>query len=184
MDTLRGIEGESATIYFGVFNEMLLGDPLLRMNGRSRRPPRDPVNAMLSLMYVILSHDIRSACESVGLDSQVGFLHRDRPGRPSLALDLMEEFRPVLVDRFVVTLINRRQVTSSDFENEPSGGVVLKDLARRMMLKNWQERKLEPMKHEFCNETVSTGLFVHLQARLLARHIRGDIDTYPPCFWK
>jgi CRISPR-associated protein Cas1 len=184
LDQLRGVEGEAASIYFDSFNAMLAGDPNLKLNGRSRRPPQDPVNSMLSFMYVILSHDIRSACESVGLDSQVGFLHRDRPGRPSLALDLMEEFRAVLVDRFVITLINRKQVSSSDFELQPSGGYTIKDSARRMMLKSWQERKKETMTHEFMNETVSLGLFVHLQARLLARHIRGDLDAYPPCFWK
>lgn len=184
LDQLRGVEGEAASIYFDAFNAMLTGDPNLRLNGRSRRPPQDPVNAMLSFMYVILSHDIRSACESVGLDSQVGFLHRDRPGRPSLALDLMEEFRAVLVDRFVITLINRKQVSSNDFELQPSGGYTIKDTIRRMMLKTWQERKQDSMLHEFMNETVSLGLFVHLQARLLARHIRGDLDAYPPCFWK
>lgn len=184
MDTLRGIEGESAAIYFGVFNDMLIGAPEIRIEGRTRRPPKDPVNAMLSFMYVILCHDIRSACESVGLDSQVGFLHRDRPGRPSLALDLMEEFRPILVDRFVITLINRRQVLMKDFEIQPSGGITIKDTTRKTMLKTWQEKKLESMRHEFCNESVSLGLFVHLQVRLLARHIRGDLDTYPPCFWK
>lgn len=184
LDQLRGIEGEAASIYFDVFNSMLIGDPKMRLNGRSRRPPQDPVNAMLSFMYVILCHDIRSACEAVGLDSQVGFLHRDRPGRPSLALDLMEEFRPVLVDRFVITLINRKQVSSNDFELQPSGGFSMKDSARRMMLKTWQEKKLEPMHHDFMGESASLGLFVHFQARLLARHLRGDLDAYPPCFWK
>ena len=132
----------------------------------------------------MLSHDVRSACESTGLDSQVGFLHRDRPGRPSLALDLMEEFRPVLVDRYVITLINRKQFSASDFETQPSGGIVMKDKPRRDLLKGWQERKQEAMLHEFVNEKVSIGLFPHLQARLLARHIRGDLDAYPPCFWK
>ena len=184
LDSLRGVEGEAATTYFGAFNEMLIGDPALKINGRTRRPPLDFVNAMLSFMYVMLSHDIRSACESVGLDSQVGFLHRDRPGRPSLALDLMEEFRPVLVDRFVITLINRRQITTSDFEAQPSGGIVMKEAARKLLLKGWQERKQESMLHEFVGETVTVGLFVHLQAKLLARHIRGDLDAYPPCFWK
>ena len=184
LDSLRGIEGESASAYFSAFNAMLIDDTNLSLNGRTRRPPQDPVNAMLSFLYVMLSHDIRSACESVGLDSQVGFLHRDRPGRPSLALDLMEEFRPVLVDRYVITLINRKQVSQSDFESQPSGGIVMKDAARRELLKGWQERKQEPMLHEFVNEKVSLGLFVHLQARLLARHIRGDLDAYPPCFWK
>ena len=167
MDTLRGIEGESASNYFSAFNAMLVEGTSLRMVGRTRRPPQDPVNAMLSFLYVMLSHDVRSACESTGLDSQVGFLHRDRPGRPSLALDLMEEFRPVLVDRYVVTLINRKQVTASDFETQPSGGIVIKDNARREILKGWQERKQETMLHEFVRESVSLGLFVHLQARLL-----------------
>jgi len=184
IDVLRGVEGDAASTYFSVFNDMLFGDPTLKLVGRTRRPPMDPVNAMLSFMYVMLSHDIRSACESVGLDSQVGFLHRDRPGRPSLALDLMEEFRSVLVDRYVITLINRRQISPSDFESQPGGGIGIKDSARKMMLKGWQERKQESMKHEFTDETVSLGLFPHLQARLLARHIRGDLDAYPPCFWK
>lgn len=184
MDELRGIEGEAASTYFGVFNSMLIEDTALRLDGRTRRPPQDPVNAMLSFLYVMLSHDVRSACESTGLDSQVGFLHRDRPGRASLALDLMEEFRPILVDRVVITLINRRQITSNDFESQPAGGIVIKDKPRRELLKVWQERKQEPMQHDFINEKVSLGLFVHLQARLLARHIRGDLDAYPPCFWK
>jgi CRISP-associated protein Cas1 len=184
LDSLRGIEGEAATTYFGAFNAMLFGDPTLKLVGRTRRPPLDPVNSMLSFMYVILSHDVRSACESTGLDSQVGFLHRDRPGRPSLALDLMEEFRAVMVDRYVITLINRRQVSNNDFETQPSGGIVIKEQARKMMLKGWQERKQESMVHEFTGDKVSVGLFVHLQARLLARFIRGDLDAYPPCFWK
>lgn len=184
MDALRGIEGEAASTYFSAFNAMLVDDNSLQLLGRSRRPPQDPVNALLSFLYVMLSHDVRSACESTGLDSQVGFLHRDRPGRPSLALDLMEEFRPVLVDRFVVTLINRKQIGPGDFETQPSGGIIIKDNARREILKGWQERKQETMRHEFLGESVSLGLFVHLQARLLARHIRGDLDAYPPCFWK
>ena len=184
MDSLRGTEGEAASTYFSAFNAMLIDGTSLCIAGRTRRPPQDPVNAMLSFLYVMLSHDVRSACESTGLDSQVGFLHRDRPGRPSLALDLMEEFRPVLVDRYVVTLINRKQVVASDFETQPSGGIMMKDNARRELLKGWQERKQESMLHEFVYESVSLGLFVHLQARLLARHIRGDADAYPPCFWK
>ncbi len=184
LDQLRGIEGESANIYFGVFNQMLVGEPDFHITGRSRRPPMDPTNAMLSYLYTILSHDVRSACESIGLDSQVGFLHRDRPGRPSLALDLMEEFRPILVDRFVVTLINRRQVSIKDFEKQPSGGIFLHPDARREILKRWQERKSEKVYHEFCGETVTLGLFPFLQARLLARFIRGDLDAYPPFFAK
>jgi CRISPR-associated protein Cas1 len=184
LDQLRGIEGESANIYFGVFNQMLIGERDFHIAGRSRRPPMDPTNAVLSYLYTILSHDVRSACESVGLDSQVGFLHRDRPGRPSLALDLMEEFRPILVDRFVVTLINRRQITMKDFEKQASGGILLHPNARREILKRWQERKSEKVFHEFCGETVTLGLFPFLQARLLARYIRGDLDAYPPYFAK
>ncbi len=184
LDHLRGIEGEAASIYFGVFNEMLVDGVTMRMNGRTRRPPADPINAMLSFFYTMLSHDIRSACEATGLDSQVGFLHRDRPGRPSLALDLMEEFRPMLVDRFVLTVINRRQVNASDFEEQPGGGIMMNLDTRRKLLKAWQERKSERVNHEFCDEQVTLGLFPHLQARLLARHLRGDLDAYPPCFWK
>lgn len=184
LDQLRGIEGESANIYFSVFNQMLVGEDFFHIKGRSRRPPMDPTNSMLSYLYTILSHDVRSACESVGLDSQVGFLHRDRPGRPSLALDLMEEFRPMFVDRFVITLINRRQVSFKDFERQASGSIQMRPDARREMLKQWQERKSEKVYHDFCGDTVTIGLFPFLQARLLARYIRGDLDAYPPYFSK
>jgi CRISPR-associated protein Cas1 len=151
---------------------------------RSRRPPLDPVNALLSFLYSMLAHDVRSACETVGLDPQVGFLHRDRPGRPGLALDLMEEFRPFLADRLALTLINRRQVSASNFKIAENGAVQMDDATRKAVLTAYQKRKLEEIVHPFLNEKVSIGLLSHLQARLLARHLRGDLDAYPPFIWK
>lgn len=180
MDELRGVEGEAAARYFGVFNDMILpNDERIRLNGRNRRPPLDPVNALLSFCYSLLMHDCRSALESCGLDPQCGFLHRDRPGRPSLALDLMEEFRAYLADRVVLTLLNRRQITEGDFEFEPSGAVMLNEDSRKKVLVAWQERKKEEVFHPFIGERCTVGLLPHLQARLLARHIRGDLDGYP-----
>jgi len=187
LDQLRGIEGNAANTYFSVFNHLLTQsspDGPIRFNGRTRRPPRDPVNALLSFLYQLLAHDARSACESVGLDPAVGFLHRDRPGRPSLALDLIEELRPLLADRLALSLINRKQVTPADFHTDEAGGVRLSDTARKTLLTNYQTRKQEVINHPFLNEKTSIGLIVHLQARLLARHIRGDLDQYPPFLWK
>ncbi|MDY0885304.1 type I-C CRISPR-associated endonuclease Cas1c [Dongia soli] len=185
IDSLRGAEGEAANLYFGVFDLLIRSpDPQLRFNGRSRRPPLDAINALLSFLYALLTHDCRNALESVGLDPAVGFLHRDRPGRPSLALDLMEELRPILVDRLVLSLVNRRQVRAKDFETRDGGAVILSDEARRTVLMAWQERKKEERKHDFLGETAPLGLVPYLQAQLLARHLRHDIDAYPPWFWK
>ena len=185
IDVLRGMEGDAAKLYFSVFNLLIRSpDPEFRFEGRSRRPPLDPVNALMSFLYTLLTHDCRSAAESVGLDPAVGFLHRDRPGRPSLALDLMEELRPILADRLVLSLINRRQVRAQDFYTRDGGAVVLSDDARKTVLTAWQDRKKEERKHPFLDENAPLGLVPYLQAQLLARHIRGDLDAYPPWFWK
>lgn len=185
LDRLRGAEGEAANLYFSVFDHLIRApDGEMRWSGRSRRPPRDPVNALLSFLYTLLTHDCRSACESVGLDPAVGFLHRDRPGRPSLALDLMEELRPVLADRLALSLINRRQLRARDFEMREGGAVVMSDEARRTVLTAWQERKKEERLHPFLEEKAPLGLVPYLQAQMLARHLRGDLDAYPPWFWK
>jgi CRISPR-associated protein Cas1 len=185
IDLLRGAEGEAANLYFSVFDNLIRSpDPELRWTGRSRRPPLDPINALLSFLYTLLTHDCRSACESVGLDPAVGFLHRDRPGRPSLALDLMEELRPVFADRMALSLINRRQLRAADFERRGGGAVIMKDEARRTVLAAWQERKKEERQHPFIEEKAPLGLVPYLQAQMLARHLRGDLDAYPPWFWK
>lgn len=185
VDVIRGSEGEAANLYFSVFNNLIRSpDEAMRWRGRSRRPPLDPVNALLSFLYTLLTHDCRSACESVGLDPAVGFLHRDRPGRPSLALDLMEELRPVLVDRLVLSLVNRRQLRAGDFETRDGGAVIMSDEARKTVLTAWQERKREERLHPFLEEKAPLGLVPYVQAQLLARHLRGDIDAYPPWFWK
>jgi CRISPR-associated protein Cas1 len=182
---LRGAEGEAAFNYFSVFNHLIRSpDAAIRFRGRSRRPPLDPVNALLSFLYTLLTHDCRSAAEGVGLDPAVGFLHRDRPGRPSLALDLMEELRPALADRLALSLLNRRQLRARDFETRDGGAVLLTDDARRTVLTAWQERKKEERQHPFIGETAPLGLVPHLQAQLLARHLRGDLDAYPPWFWR
>lgn len=185
LEHLRGLEGAGATLYFGQFDQLILGEkPLFSYQSRSRRPPRDPVNALLSFVYSLLSHDCASALESVGLDSYVGFLHRDRPGRASLALDLMEELRPCMADRFVLTLINNRMVGRQDFDFLENGAVFLSDSGRRSVLKRWQERKKEPLTHPYLQEKLSWGLVPYLQALLLARCLRGDLDAYPPFLWK
>ena len=184
-DTLRGLEGVAATAYFEVFDHMLLNrkeDFFFR--GRSRRPPLDRVNAMLSFAYSLLAHDCASALESVGLDSYVGFLHRDRPGRQSLALDLMEELRPCMADRFVLTLVNNRMIRPEDFQLQDSGAVLLTDDGRRKFLKTWQERKRDTLTHPYLGEKMSWGMVPYVQALLLARLIRGDLDAYPPFLWK
>ena len=180
---LRGLEGEAAQVYFGVFAHLIRAVEF-SFSVRSRRPPLDPVNALLSFLYAMLGHDCRSALESVGLDPQVGFLHADRPGRASLALDLMEEFRPVLADRLVLSLINRRQLTSRDFVVEEGGAVRLTDDARKTVLVAYQERKKDELVHPFLNEKVTLGLVPHIQTQLLARHLRGDLDGYPAFIWK
>lgn len=185
VDVLRGLEGEAAQTYFGVFDHLLrVRNPALRFNGRSRRPPRDPVNAVLSFLYTLLTHDCRSALEVVGLDPAVGFLHRDRPGRPSLALDLMEGFRAFLADRLVLSLINLRQLVETDFQTLDDGGVVLAEEARKVVLTAYQERKRDLLLHRFLDEKVPIGMLPFIQAQLLARHLRGDLDGYPPFLWK
>ncbi|MFN3497043.1 MAG: type I-C CRISPR-associated endonuclease Cas1c [Pannonibacter indicus] len=185
LDLLRGAEGEAAQLYFGVFNHLIRSpDAEICFRGRSRRPPLDPVNALLSFLYTLLTHDCRSAAESCGLDPAVGFLHRDRPGRPSLALDLMEELRPVLADRLALSLFNRRQLRAKDFEQRDGGAVLLTDDARKLVLTAWQERKREERQHPFLDEKASLGLVPYLQAQLLSRHLRGDLEAYPPWFWK
>lgn len=184
-EAMRGAEGEAAYGYFAVFGDLVRSpDADVRFNGRSRRPPLDPVNALLSFLYTLLTHDCRSAAESVGLDPAVGFLHRDRPGRPSLALDLMEELRPVLVDRLALSLINRRQVRSGDFDTRDGGAVLLTETGRKTVLTAWQERKKEKRRHPFLDEMAPLGLVPYVQAQLMARHLRGDLDAYPPWFWK
>lgn len=185
VDQLRGLEGEAAQVYFGAFNAMILNeDPYFVFQGRSRRPPLDRVNALLSFLYALLGHDCRSALEAHGLDPQVGFLHADRPGRAGLALDLMEELRPVLADRLALSLINRRQLAPSDFIVEEAGGVRIEDEARRRVLIAWQERKRDELTHPFLGEVLPLGLLAHAQAQLLARHLRGDLDGYPSFIWR
>ena len=185
MNVLRGLEGVAAAAYFGVFDHLLLNrkeDFFFR--GRNRRPPLDRVNAMLSFAYSLLSHDCASALESVGLDSYVGFFHRDRPGKMSLALDIMEELRPCMADRFVLTLVNNRMMNPNDFLTQESGAVLLTDDGRKKFLKAWQERKRDTLTHPYLNEKMSWGMVPYVQALLLARYIRGDLDAYPPFLWK
>lgn len=174
-----GIEGDAASSYFGVFNELLRGDEF-HFKGRVRRPPTDPVNALLSYIYTLITHECASALQGVGLDPYVGFLHQDRPGRVSLALDLLEEFRAPWADRFVLTLINRKQIQPNDFVTEASGAVRLTDDARKIVLTAWQERKQVEVLHPYLGEKVSIGQLPHCQAMLLTRHIRGDTEYYPP----
>lgn len=185
LDVLRGLEGEAAQAYFGVFDHLIrVKEPMMRFNGRSRRPPLDAANALLSFLYTLLTHDCRAALETVGLDPAVGFLHRDRPGRPSLALDLLEEFRPCLADRLALSLINRRQIGERDFVRLENGAVLLKEDSRKTVLVAYQERKREEMRHAFLDEKCALGLFPVLQAQLMARHLRGDLEAYPPFLWK
>lgn len=184
-DILRGLEGEAAQAYFGVFDHLIrVPEPALRFNGRNRRPPRDAANALLSFFYTLLTHDCRSALETVGLDPAVGFLHRDRPGRPSLALDLMEEFRAFIADRLCLSMINRRQISARDFQMMDNGVVLLREESRKELLVAYQERKREDIQHAFLEEKVQIGLLPVIQAQLLARHLRGDLDAYPPFLWK
>lgn len=185
VDTLRGFEGEAAQLYFGVFDAMIRGErPAFAFTGRSRRPPLDRINALLSFLYAMLGHDCRSALEGVGFDPQVGVLHADRPGRASLALDLMEELRPVLADRLALSLVNRGQVKTRDFIVDEGGAVSLTDDGRKAVLVAWQERKKRELRHPFLGETMPLGLVPHVQALLLSRHLRGDLDGYPPFIWK
>ena len=185
MDSLRGVEGDAAAVYFSVFDELLLRDKeTFFFKERSRRPPTDSVNAMLSLFYTVLARDCSSALEAVGLDPYVGFMHVDRPGRRSLALDCMEELRPVMVDRFVVTAVNNRVVNAGCFETRESGEVLLTDVGRKALFKQWQERKKEQIVHPFLGEKIPWGLVPFVQAQLLAKCLRGDLDGYPPFMWK
>ncbi len=185
LDELRGIEGDAAHTYFGNFHLLLrsLGNGV-QFKGRSRRPPQDPVNACLSLFYTLLARDVATACESVGLDPQMGYLHACRPGRASLALDLMEEFRAPYVDRFVLSLFNRGQLQMRDFNTDVAGGVFFRDNAMKDALRLWQEKKQEKVTHPFLGERIPYGLLPFLQAQLLARHLRGDLDGYPACLWR
>ncbi len=183
--TLRGIEGEAARAYYEILNDLIRSEePEFSFPRRSRRPPLDPVNALLSFLYTLLVHDCRSAVETVGLDPAVGFLHRERPGRPSLALDLMEELRPVLADRLALSLINRRQLSARDFDRAVSGAVMLRDHARKTVLIAYQERKKDVILHPFLKERTTFGLLPFIQANLLARCLRGDLDGYPPFVWR
>jgi len=185
LDSVRGIEGEAASVYFSVFDQLILRDKeCFAFRDRNRRPPRDPVNALLSFSYMLLTNMCANAAESVGLDSYVGFLHRDRPGRASLALDLMEELRPCMVDRFVLTLINNRIVQADDFEQSGGGAVTISDEARKRLIQSWQERKQDSIIHPYLKEKIPWGLVPFIQAQLLSRYIRGDLDAYPPFLWK
>ncbi len=185
LDFLRGIEGEAGKTYFSVFSELILAQKeSFRFDSRNRRPPLDNVNALLSFVYTLLANDCTSALESVGLDPQVGFLHRMRSGRPSLALDLMEEFRAFFADRLVLSLINLRQIDERGFILSETGAVEMTDDTRKTVLVAYQKRKQEVTRHPFILENAKLGVFFHIQAALLARYLRGDLDGYPPLFWK
>jgi len=185
LDQVRGMEGDGARTYFGVFDHLITAQKDgFFFRERSRRPPLDNLNGMLSFVYTLLVHDAAAALETVGLDPAVGFLHRDRPGRPSLALDLMEELRPVLADRVVLSLINRQQVKADGFRTTETGAVLMDDSTRKEVLLAYQTRKQEEIRHPFLNEKVELGLLLHVQALLFARFLRGDLDAYPPFLWK
>jgi len=185
VDSLRGIEGDAARCYFGVFDHLItVQKDDFRYTGRSRRPPLDNINCLLSFLYTLLLHDCRSALEAVGLDPAVGFLHRDRPGRPGLALDLMEEFRPFLADRLALSLVNRGQVRGDGFTVAEGGAVRMDDETRKTVLVAYQKRKQEEIVHPFLEEKMEAGLLPHMQAMLLARYLRGDLDGYPPFVWR
>jgi CRISPR-associated protein Cas1 len=185
LDVVRGFEGDAAHTYFSVFNQLIVAQkddfPFAE---RNRRPPLDNVNCLLSFIYTLLVHDIRSALETVGLDPAVGYLHRDRPGRPGLALDIMEEFRPFIADRLALSLINLKQVQTKGFKRMDSGAVLMNDETRKTVLVAYQERKKEEINHPFIDEKVSIGMLFYVQALLFARYLRGDIDGYPPFIWK
>lgn len=185
VDSMRGIEGLAAKEYFDRFDDMILQQKsFFKFAGRNKRPPLDPVNATLSFLYTVLANDCASALESVGLDAYVGFVHRDRPGRQSLALDLMEELRPVIVDRLVLTMINRKVINAKHFRHEATGAVYLNDEGRKTVLNEWQNHKREEIRHPYLSEKIQWGLVPYVQALLLARHIRGDINGYPPFLWR
>lgn len=184
-DELRGYEGEAASIYFGVFNELILQQKKdFVFQVRNKRPPQDNINAMLSFVYTLLTNQIVSALEVVGLDPYIGYLHTDRPGRASLALDLIEEFRSVYADRFVLSLINKRIITGKDFSKKENGAVLLSDNARKKVLVEWQNKKKEVITHPYLKEKVEWGMVPYVQSMLLARYLRGDIDGYPVFLWK
>lgn len=183
LDELRGAEGEGARLYFSCLDHLILDNKkTFYMRKRSRRPPRDPFNALLSFLYTMLANDVAAALETVGLDPAVGFLHRDRPGRASLALDIMEELRPYLADRLALSLINRKQIAPKGFRTHESGAVRMNDETRRIVLQAWQERKRDIITHPYLEEKIEVGLLPYAQAMLLARYVRGDIDGYPPFF--
>ena len=185
LDVLRGLEGDASADYFSVFDEMILTQKAdFLLNGRNRRPPQDNMNALLSFAYVLLSNDCAAALESVGLDAYVGFMHRDRPGRTSLALDLMEELRVPMADRLCITLVNNRVLQDKHFDRQESGAVFLNDAGRKQFLTAWQNRKREEITHPFLKEKIMWGLVPYVQALLLARTLRGDTDGYPPFLWK
>jgi CRISPR-associated protein Cas1 len=187
LNKIRGLEGEAAGRYFQAFDALQSIPPTpegFAFTRRTRQPPLDRINALLSFLYTLLLHDLRSACEAAGLDPAVGYLHADRPGKPSLALDLMEEFRPVLADRLAFSLINRRQIYPEGFRVLEGDGVVMEDATRKTVLNAWQQRKRDTLTHPFLGEPTTVGLLPHLQARLFSRWLRGDLDAYPPFFWK
>lgn len=184
-EVLRGLEGKAAACYFGVFDDLILQQKDgFYFAGRNRRPPRDAVNALLSFVYTLLAHDVAAALEAVGLDAYVGFFHTDRPGRTSLALDMMEELRPIMADRFVLSLINKREVNKKGFKKQEGGAVIMDADARKTLLNAWQDRKREMVTHPFLREKIPWGLIPHAQAMLLARYLRGDLDAYPTYLWK
>lgn len=184
LSDLLAFEGSAGKIYFSVFNHLILQQREdFRFEERSRRPPLDNMNSLLSFLYTLLTNEAVSALETVGLDPYVGFLHQDRPGRPSLALDLMEELRPVFADRLALSLVNRKQVTGKGFTQKESGGILMDDDTRKTVLTAWQERKQEEIVHPYLKERIPFGLIPHVQAMLLARYLRGDLDAYPPFFW-
>ena len=179
-DLIRGLEGDAASCYFSVMPKLIINQKDdFPFQGRNRRPPKDAVNAVLSFAYTLITHDVVAALEAVGLDPYVGFLHSLRPGRASLALDLVEELRAYLGDRFVLSLINRKQITKSDFSYQGDEGVALTDKGRKIFIQSWQQRKKDEVMHPFLNEKIPVGLVAHAQAMLLARYVRGDLDAYP-----
>jgi len=185
LDSIRGIEGIAANTYFSVFDCLItIHKEHFYLRERNRRPPLDNVNSLLSFVYTLLVHDIEAALEGVGLDPAVGFLHRDRPGRPSLALDLMEEMRAYLADRLVLSLVNRQQVSPGGFRKTESGAVQMDEQTRKTVLVAWQKRKQEEIVHPFLQEKIPIGLLSHVQAMLLARFLRGELDGYPPFLWR
>jgi len=183
LDGIRGIEGRAARVYYAAFPKLIRA-PNLTFLTRTKRPPRDPVNAALSFTYALLTQDCVSALEGVGLDPQVGFLHAVRPGRPSLALDLMEEFRTGFADRLVLTILNRQQLQTDNFDHRPGGAVLLNDQGRKTLLTAYERRCREEVHHPLFKKSVPIGLLPHIQARILARHIRGDVEEYVGYTWR